>query len=82
MTIYSLVNTEDFTVELFKDLGELLVSMEFKIEPGAEVEIAEFNTSGFIKYKRKSLEILLMTVEAIDVYEDDILNFVIRRHEL
>lgn len=81
MILYSLVNTEDFTVELSEDLGELLVSMEFKIEDGAEVEITEFNTGDFIKYTRSKLKGLLKA-EAVDVYEDNILNFIVRRHEL
>jgi len=56
--------------------------MEFKVEPGTVVEITEFNTGDFVYYSRTKTVKLLRLTEAIDIYEDDVLNFVIRRHEL
>lgn len=80
MVVYSLVDTDFFQVELFTDLVDLASSMEARFN--GEIEIVEFNSITFSNYSLAKVRKMLKTVEAIDVYEDNLLSFVIRRHEL
>lgn len=77
--IYSLVNTDDFDVELYHNLGVLLDSMEERFD--GDIEITTVDSTDFIDYFRGMVVELLEENQAVDIYEDNLLTFVVKKHD-
>jgi hypothetical protein len=77
--IYSLVNTDDFDVEIYDNLDDLLTFMESTFD--GDIEITTLNSDDYHTYRPTVVEILLEENQAVDVYEDNLLTFVVKKHD-